>query len=114
MFFALMIIVGIGVGTAGGFGEISANVAQYDGYLSMFSTYSPDGASTYSWITIASGLAWGLGYMGMPHILVRFMAIRNASELKKSRRIGTSWCVLSLAMAAVSYTHLRRSRSSSF
>ncbi|WP_066458222.1 sodium/proline symporter PutP [Anaerotruncus rubiinfantis] len=101
MFFALMIIVGIGVGTAGGFGEISANVAQYDGYLSMFSTYSPDGASTYSWITIASGLAWGLGYMGMPHILVRFMAIRNASELKKSRRIGTSWCVLSLAMAVL-------------
>jgi sodium/proline symporter len=54
---------------------------------------------TASWQDIASGLAWGLGYFGMPHILVRFMAIRNEDELDLSRRIASVWVVISMTVA---------------
>ena len=50
-----------------------------------------------SWQDIISGLAWGLGYFGMPHILVRFMAIRKPSEIKKSATIAIIWVTISLA-----------------
>lgn len=52
-----------------------------------------------SWQDIASGLAWGLGYFGMPHILVRFMSTKNSKVLKKSATIGIVWVVLSLGAA---------------
>ncbi|MBQ7242211.1 MAG: sodium/proline symporter PutP, partial [Firmicutes bacterium] len=51
--------------------------------------------------SIISGLAWGLGYFGMPHIIVRFMSIEKSSMIKKSRRIATVWVVISLAMAVL-------------
>lgn len=51
--------------------------------------------STYKGMSIVSALAWGLGYFGMPHIIVRFMGIRSNSEVKKARRIGISWMVIS-------------------
>ena len=44
-------------------------------------------------------MAWGLGYFGMPHILVRFMAIRHEDELKLSRRIAAIWVVISMGVA---------------
>ena len=50
-------------------------------------------------ITIISCLAWGLGYFGMPQVLVRFMSVRHSSEIKKSRIIATIWVVISLASA---------------
>ena len=50
-------------------------------------------------IPILSGLAWGLGYFGMPHILVRFMAIRDPQEVKKSRNIAMIWVLISLSVA---------------
>ena len=46
------------------------------------------------WQTVVSGLAWGLGYFGMPHIIIRFMSVRSDKDLKKSARIGISWNVL--------------------
>lgn len=49
----------------------------------------------YKPMSIISALAWGLGYFGMPHIIVRFMGIRSNSEVKKARRIGISWMVIS-------------------
>ena len=52
-------------------------------------------------ISIISQLAWGLGYFGMPHILVRFMAIRSNKEIKRSRVIAMVWVVISLAFAAI-------------
>ena len=58
-------------------------------------------AGSYGFITVISTLSWGLGYFGMPQVLLRFMAIRDINELSKSRRIATSWCVISL-FAAVS------------
>ena len=53
----------------------------------------------YSFITILSGLAWGLGYFGMPQVLLRFMAIREERELTRSRRIATVWVLISLTVA---------------
>lgn len=52
-----------------------------------------------SWKDIVSGLAWGLGYFGMPHIIVRFMSTKNAKVLKKSATIGIVWVVLTLGAA---------------
>ena len=49
-----------------------------------------------SWQDIASGLAWGLGYFGMPHIIVRFMAIEKPSMVRKSATVAIIWVVLSL------------------
>lgn len=54
-----------------------------------------------SWQDVVSGLAWGLGYFGMPHIIIRFMSIRSQKELKKSAVIGVSWTVLIVIFAAV-------------
>lgn len=51
--------------------------------------------SRYSGMSIISALAWGLGYFGMPHIIVRFMGIRSEEELSKARKIGTSWMIIS-------------------
>ena len=67
------------------------------GYLDMFS----NGESHYSAVEIISQLGWGLGYCGMPHILTRFMAVKNETELKKSRVIAIVWVTLSLGMAVV-------------
>ena len=47
-----------------------------------------------SWKDIVSGLGWGIGYFGMPHIIIRFMSLRSQGEMKKSARIGISWTVL--------------------
>ena len=96
MFFALIIIVAIGVAAAGGPAEVANFASSSPGFLSLFDTGSSAGDGI---IKVLSGLAWGLGYFGMPHVLLRFMAIRDVKELKKSRRIGTTWVVISLCMA---------------
>lgn len=64
-------------------------------YMSL--TYNGDHPITA--IEIISNLAWGLGYCGMPHILVRFMAIKNEKELKKSAAIAIIWVIISLSLA---------------
>lgn len=51
------------------------------------------------WKSVLSNLAWGLGYFGMPHIIVRFMAIKDPQELKYSRWIGVTWVAITLGMA---------------
>lgn len=66
-------------------------------FLSMFS----NGGEPYRAVDIISGLAWGLGYCGMPHILVRFMAVKNERELNKSKGVAIIWVFLSLAFACV-------------
>lgn len=66
-------------------------------YLSF--TYNGDHPITA--VEVISNLGWGLGYCGMPHILVRFMAIRNEKELKKSSVIAIVWVVISLSLAVV-------------
>lgn len=49
-----------------------------------------------NWKDIVSGLGWGLGYFGMPHIIIRFMSIRSHKDLKKSSKIGITWTSLIL------------------
>ena len=66
-------------------------------YLSLTS----NGGKPYSMIDIISQVAWGLGYCGMPHILVRFMAVRDEKELNKSKGIAIVWVALSLAFACI-------------
>ena len=60
-----------------------------------------NGENNFSAVEIISQLAWGLGYCGMPHILVRFMAVKNKKELNKSKGIAIIWVALSLAFAVV-------------
>lgn len=101
MFFSLIIILIAGIAEAGGLQAIAATIGSMDGFGSLF--YSHDrvtGAKIHvSFLEIASSMAWGLGYFGMPHVLLRFMAIRDARELNRSRRIAMVWVVISLAAA---------------
>lgn len=101
MTIALLVIVGFGVYSAGGFANVIENASALPGYLSLTSSYVP-GESTaqpFGILSIFSLLAWGLGYFGMPHILLRFMAIKDSKQLKTSRRVATVWVVISLAVA---------------
>lgn len=52
-------------------------------------------------VSIISNLAWGLGYFGMPHILVRFMAVKSNEEIKKSRKIAVVWVIISLTASCL-------------
>ena len=72
-------------------GEVISN------YLNLFQ--NKDGG--IAWSTIVSGLAWGLGYFGMPHILIRFMAIKSSDLIKKSRIIATVWVFITLVAAVL-------------
>ena len=101
MTIALFIVVIFGIHTVGGFDAVIANAKSMNGYLSLFSSYDPAaGASVpYKSLTIASTLAWGLGYFGMPHILLRFMGIEDENKLKTSRRIASVWVVISMFVA---------------
>lgn len=97
---ALFVVVGFGVSQAGGFDAVLQNAAQLPAYFGM--TQTGDGAGgikPYGAMTILSTLAWGLGYFGMPHILLRFMAIEDSKKLKTSRRIASIWVVISMAVA---------------
>ena len=74
--------------------SLTANgVTNPENYLSFFK--NEDGSAT-SAVSIISNLAWGLGYFGMPHILIRFMAVKSDAEIKKSRTIAIAWVVISL------------------
>ncbi len=98
---ALIVIVCFGVYQAGGVETVANNVRAIPGYLSMLQSHdvATGGAKPYGIVGIVSTLAWGLGYFGMPHILVRFMAIREEKELRLSRRIASIWVIISMAVA---------------
>ena len=103
MSIALIIVFVFGVGVAGGIPAIIENAQSLPGYLSMTTSFDPvTGASNpYPIINIISMIAWGLGYFGMPHILLRFMAIEDEEKLTLSRRVATVWVVISLAVAVL-------------
>ena len=98
---ALVIITVFGINQAGGVDAVVENAKSMAGYLSFVQIHDPTTgtAKPYELINIASMLAWGLGYFGMPHILVRFMAIRDEKELSLSRRIAAVWVVISMTVA---------------
>lgn len=101
MTLALVSILIFGVSNAGGLGNVIDNAKSIPGYFSLASIHNVEtgGADKYSILTIASLLAWGLGYFGMPHILLRFMAVEDKQKLKTSRRIASIWVVISMAIA---------------
>lgn len=117
MFFALAVVFIGTVASAGGVDNTVEFLRAIPGYLSGTQVAAPKldpatgqqlveagkavfGApSDYGIITIISMLAWGLGYFGMPQVLVRFLSIRSVEEVRKSRIIATSWCVISLGCA---------------
>ncbi len=98
---ALVIIVFFGIAQAGGMGAVVAGAQALPGYLDLTKGYiwATGEAGEFGILSIVSTLAWGLGYFGMPHILLRFMAIRHEDELKVSRRIAAVWVVISMAVA---------------
>jgi len=55
-----------------------------------------------NWKDVLSGLGWGLGYFGMPHIIIRFMSLRSDKDLKKSAKIGITWTLLILTFSVAS------------
>lgn len=116
MIIALAIIVIISTIRAGGISAVIENAKTIPGFLDFFGVAQPTlneagqqlvsagqpvfgEASKYTVLQILSTLAWGLGYFGMPQVLLRFMAIRKEKELKRSRRIAMVWVILSLAIA---------------
>ena len=101
MTIALFVVILFGTSVAGGTDAVIANAKELPGYLSMFQMHNAaEGtASPYSFLTICSTMAWGLGYFGMPHILLRFMAIEDEKKLKISRRIASVWVVISMTVA---------------
>ena len=118
MVIALATILIGGVMAAGGIERVVSNIQNIPGFFTFFGIAQPEvsngvqqvssagvplfgEAKEYGILTIISTVSWGLGYFGVPQVLLRFMAIRKADELKKSRRIATVWCIFSL-IAAVS------------
>lgn len=101
MTIAIFVVLGFGTVSAGGFSQVMDNAAGIAGYFSLTAIHNAatGGSDSYGFITIVSTLAWGLGYFGMPHILLRFMAIEDSSKLTLSRRIATVWVVISMAVA---------------
>ena len=77
---------------------IDSGVTNPDNYLNFLKN---DDGSNVSAVSIISNLAWGLGYFGMPHILIRFMAVKSDSEIKKSRKIAIVWVIISLAASCL-------------
>lgn len=116
MFFALAVVFIGSVASVGGVDQTIAFLQDIPGYLSATQIASPvvndagqqlvEGgmpvfgeAGQYGIIAVVSCLAWGLGYFGMPQVLVRFMSISHSDQVKKSRIIAVTWCVVSLTCA---------------
>ena len=111
MTIALVVVLGFGISYAGGWDTVCNNAESLAGYLNFTVTHGAAGVSEaiagtagtkpYGALTIASTLAWGLGYFGMPHILLRFMAIEKVGKIKLARRVASIWGVISMAVAIV-------------
>ncbi len=124
MVIALGIILTLGTKAAGGIGAVIENAKNIPGFFELFGIATPlvdeNGVQlvennlplfgekgSYGIITVLSTLSWGLGYFGMPQVLLRFMAARKTSEITMIRRIATVWVVISL-FAAVSIVLIGR------
>ena len=103
MMIALVVVVAYGTHIAGGTDAVIENARSLPGYLSLINTHNVEtgNAQNYGFLTTISTLAWGLGYFGMPHILLRFMAIENEEKLVLSRRIASVWVVISMSVSVL-------------
>lgn len=98
MLAALMIAPIIGVIAMGATGFVSPSDILPENYYHVLSTGTLEWASI---ATVLSGLGWGLGYMGMPHILVRYISIKSEKEMKRSQLVGSFWTAIILTMATI-------------
>ncbi|GAA0928321.1 sodium/proline symporter PutP [Pseudonocardia zijingensis] len=94
MMLALLLVPVVAIVAVGGFGETAAGIREVD--PTRLSLVGGADLSAVTVIGIISAAAWGLGYFGQPHIIVRFMAMREAASAGPARRIGISWMVASL------------------
>ena len=100
MVIALIVVPIAAIIAVGGFGEVGTYVDDLaPNHISLIGGTALTGGTI---LAIISSLAWGLGYFGQPHIIVRFMALRSPREAKTARRIGMSWMVVSLVGAVFS------------
>ena len=101
MTLSLIIVIFFGINQAGGLDAVIDNAKSLPGYLSITDLYDPvtKSSSPYGALTACSMLAWGLGYFGMPHILVRFMAIEDEKKISISRRVASVWVVIAMFIA---------------
>jgi sodium/proline symporter len=108
----LILVMIFGIYYAGGISGVMENLQNFPRFLDFFGVADPQGISggvpifgatgtSYGFLTIISIMAWGLGYFGMPHVLVRFMAIQKTSMLRRSITIAVIWCFVA-QVAAVS------------
>lgn len=101
MSIALISIVTFGVSSAGGFDAVMDNAKSLPGYFSLSAIHDAVAGTAvpYSALSAVSLFAWGIGYFGMPHILVRFMAIEDESKLVLSRRVASIWVTIAMGVA---------------
>ena len=102
MTIALIAVVCFGLSSVGGIDVVASFSTSLDGYISLLATHDFSTGNRVSYggiITIISTMAWGLGYFGMPHILLRFMAIEDPEKIKLSRRISTVWVFIAMGVA---------------
>ena len=86
----------------GGPGQVMSLIDEADVQAGLdHLSFTGGGWSIDSMLVIISGLAWGLGYFGQPHILARFFAIRSHAAVKTARRIGTGWVILCMGGAVL-------------
>jgi sodium/proline symporter len=120
---SLLVVLIFGFAHAGGFAGVSENLRNFPRFVDIFGIavpvdaagnaatsaspqavidgipkFLPSGGS-YSFLAIVSTLAWGLGYFGMPQVLLRFMAVKKTSSLRKSMNIAVIWCFVSMFAA---------------
>ena len=89
MFIALVLVPIVAVHEVGGLSEMHSSIETIDpAFLDIF--------NGVSLIGILSAMAWGLGYFGQPHIIVRFMAIRSVKDMPTARRIGMTWMIVAI------------------
>lgn len=89
MFVALVLVPVVAISEVGGLSEMQNSIEAINpDLLNIFSGVSAIG--------IISAMAWGLGYFGQPHIIVRFMAIRSVKDMPTARRIGMSWMIVAI------------------
>ncbi|MCQ2431001.1 MAG: sodium/proline symporter [Clostridia bacterium] len=107
MIIALVVIFLLAILNAGGLGAVIDNAKSYDGFFSLLKTATPStetvntfgAGKSFSILSIASAFAWGLGYFGMPQVLLRFMGIRSEKELTRSRRVACIWLFIAMGAA---------------
>ncbi|GAA1459618.1 sodium/proline symporter PutP [Nocardiopsis exhalans] len=109
MWAALLVVPVLAITAMGGLGGLAEGVTDKgDGLLSAMGGMSLDGdagawvsTETLGWVVIVSGLAWGFGYFGQPHILARFMGIRSVTDIPKAGFVSVAWAVSAMALAVL-------------